>query len=380
MLFVAVTIAAAMLFSPEALRSALATSASALFEATPFALAGALLARLVRWPAAMTYFGCGCGCGPSARSLPATAVTWLAFGPIVAIARFLAAVAVARLPFFTRRSSTPCDADDRLAPALLGELASLLPASLIAGAAMQTTASVDVAQVAPSLQIAGGALLAFVTAPCGIGAVAVAASLHGRAPLAAVAFLCVVGIADLRAFARQRSVCAQSHDALAYAMLALALGIVGWRGGGALVHPILGGALTGSCAVVLGLAALHRRRQSARLRLAPAFMLIGALVAAPPPVYRATETTMNDLFAGERLTFTGSLTRNANAAAVVRYAITCCRADAVPVAVALAQPPPFPTGTWLRVDGTIAIGAGGPRLVARRIERVAPPTDPFVYR
>ncbi|MGC1380703.1 MAG: hypothetical protein WA814_06725, partial [Candidatus Baltobacteraceae bacterium] len=66
-----------MLASPESLRSALAASASALFEATPFVFAGVLLAHVHRrHGSAVAYLGCGCGNGPSARSLPAAAATW----------------------------------------------------------------------------------------------------------------------------------------------------------------------------------------------------------------------------------------------------------------------------------------------------------------
>ena len=109
-------------------------------------------------------------------------------------------------------------------------------------------------------------------------------------------------------------------------------------------------------------------------------MLAGALLGAAPPQYRATETTLTDLFAGERLTFTGALARDGNASAVVRYAITCCRADAAPVAVRLDRSPPFPTGTWLRVAGSVENVNGELRLITTRIERIAPPTDPFIYR
>ncbi|MGB8519230.1 MAG: hypothetical protein WCD38_03625, partial [Candidatus Tumulicola sp.] len=112
----------------------------------------------------------------------------------------------------------------------------------------------------------------------------------------------------------------------------------------------------------------------------PALMLAGALVAVPPPAYIATETTLAGAFPGERVTFTGTLVRQSHAAALVRYAITCCRADAAPVVVRLSKTPAFGAGTWLRADGNVAIVAGEPQLVARRIDRIAPPADPFTYR
>lgn len=381
MLFVAACVAAAMLASPDALRSALATSASTLFEATPFLLAGIALARFVQRRPVMAFLGCGCGPGPSARSLPATAATWLVFGPAVAIARFLAAIAVARfVAAKTRHASEYCDAAKHRAPQLLDELAAVLPAAFIAGAVTQLGAFIDVSRLTPPVQVFGGALLGFAAAPCGIGAVGVAGAMHGRAPLAAAAFLCIAGIADLRTFARSRASHPHAHDVLAYALLASALGIVGWRHGNALVHPAIGVLLLVCSAVAIVLALVHRTRQSAGVRCAPALMLAGALVTAPPPAYRATETTLSDLFPGEHVTFTGSVTRAASTAALVRYAITCCRADAAPVVVRLAHPPPFPAGTWLRVDGTIATDGGEPRLVTQQLERVAPPTDPFIYR
>jgi uncharacterized membrane protein YcgQ (UPF0703/DUF1980 family) len=89
---------------------------------------------------------------------------------------------------------------------------------------------------------------------------------------------------------------------------------------------------------------------------------------------------MSDLFAGERLTFTGALTREGAQSAIVRYAITCCRADAAPVAIRLQRTPPYSAGTWLRIDGRIENLAGELRLVAQRTVRVAAPTDPFIYR
>ncbi|MGC2407270.1 MAG: hypothetical protein WA431_12750 [Candidatus Cybelea sp.] len=65
---------------------------------------------------------------------------------------------------------------------------------------------------------------------------------------------------------------------------------------------------------------------------------------------------------------------------MVRYAITCCRADAAPVAVRLDRTPRFPAGTWLRVEGSVENVNGELRLITTRIERITPPTDPFIYR
>lgn len=373
-LYAAALLALAMLSSPDSVRDALATSASALFEATPFLMAGIAAARLLRWPHATAYLGCGCTSGPSARSLPATAATWLVLGPVVAVARLGAAVLVARWLGGGRRQ-----ADCPRAPDLLGELSTLLPPALLAGATMQFCNTFDPARLPPALGAAAGAMLGFATAPCGLGAVAVAGALRVRAPIAAVGFLCVAGILDLRALQRRRHP-ADARDALSYLLLAFALAIVAFRRGDALVHPAMAPVLAASAGLALIGAAVHRRRQAASHRCAPALMLIGALIGAPAPEYRATETTLSDIFPGEHLTFTGTLARDGAASALVRYAITCCRADAAPIVVRLDRAPRYRAGNWLRVDGRIESIGGELRLVPRSIERVAAPTDPFVYR
>jgi uncharacterized membrane protein YcgQ (UPF0703/DUF1980 family) len=127
------------------------------------------------------------------------------------------------------------------------------------------------------------------------------------------------------------------------------------------------------------LAVFARREGCTAARIAPAIMLTGALLGAPPPRYQATETTMRDLFAGERLSFTGTLVRASGTSAIVRYAITCCRADASPIAVRLERSPPDENGAWLRVDGVVEDRDGAMQLQAHRIQRISPPNDPFIY-
>ncbi len=248
----------------------------------------------------------------------------------------------------------------------------MLPSSLLAGAAFVCFSAFDPAALSPLGEIALGGTLGFCAAPCGLGAVAVAAALRARAPLAATAFLCVAGIADLRALhrvAHRR----EEHDALAYALLAAALALVAWRHGDSLIRPSIAVA-AGACAVVaIVYATIYRRQQSWRSRIAPALMLAGVLVGAPPPSYRATETTLADLFAGEQLSFTGRLTREGARAALVRYAITCCRADAAPIAVRVDPAPRDSDGAWLRVEGSVESVAGelAPRSAQHRAHRAA---------
>ncbi|MBV9333733.1 MAG: hypothetical protein JO146_06975 [Candidatus Eremiobacteraeota bacterium] len=373
----AAAIALMALCSPDAIRSALAASASALVEATPFLFAGIALSLLLKrhWRVA-EYVGCGCGAGPSARSLPATAATWLLFGPYVALARFGAA-SIAGLVM--SRTRTHCDRGDAGKPGPLGELAAMLPAALLAGIATQFGTLFDATHRTPIESVLGGALFGFLAAPCGIGAVAVAGALRERDPVAAAGFLCVAGILDVRAL-RARSSRTGGVDAFAYLMLAAALGIVASRHGDALVHPAFAVPVA-CCAIAATFLALFASRQRcASVRIAPAAMLAGALLGAPPPRYHATETTMRDLFAGEELSFTGTLVRTSGSSALVRYAITCCRADAAPIAVRLERPPPYETGAWLRVNGVLEDRGGDMRLRAQRIERISAPGDPFLYR
>ncbi len=378
LLYAGATVALALVFSPDTVRSALAAAASALLEATPFLFAGVLLSTLLpRRARVIDYVGCGCGRGPSARSLPAAAATWLVFGPFVAIARYLAALCVAHI---ARRRRAGCNGAAEEPANLLAELRAVLPAAILAGIAVQIFAGFDLGRLPPVANALLGAALGFAAAPCGLGAVTLAGTLRARAPLAAAAFLCTAGIFDVRVLGRTDGA-RTGHDSFAYATLAAALGIVAWRRGDALVHPAFAVTLGCSAAAAAACAVRFAHHRSGGARAAPVLMLLGAFIGAPPPQYHATETTLADLFAGERLSFTGALAREGNTSAIVRYAITCCRADAAPVAVRLDRAPPYPAGTWLHVDGRIeSTPEGDLRLVPQTIERTAAPADPFLYR
>jgi hypothetical protein len=351
----------------------LVTSAATLIESVPFILAGAALQRLplrcgARMPA---YLGCGCGTGPAARSLPAAAAAWLVFGPAVAAARFGAAVLFDRV----RRPDARCEhAHD----AALGQFAAIAPLA-IAGAvsALLAPALFGVRHV-PALAFAGGAVFAFFASPCGIGAVGLAAAVRGAMPAAAAGFLCVAGIADMRTWLRAKPA-DSGHDAFAYALAAAACALVAARGGGGLIHPKLALLLWPCAAACFALAARYRGEVCAKLRVAPAIMLLGAVLAAPPPEYHATETTLADAFAGERIDFTGLVTQTGSATTLVRYAITCCRADAAPVVVRLQKPLPALKG-WMHARGMLVNDGGELRLRADQLRPVAAPADPFVYR
>jgi hypothetical protein len=367
--FAVATVAALALLPAETSRGVLAAAASALYEAVPFLALASVVSRIVpAW--AVAFAGCGCTLGPSARSVPAAVALALSFGPGVALARFAAGVVVAA---GAKRLRPPTAREHVAQPA--SELAALVPAALAAGA-LQQAATFDLHGLAPAFQFVCGALAGALAAPCALGTAALAATLHRTAPVAAAGLLCTAGLLDARVFVR--SAHRGGHDALAYGMLATALLAIGIHRGNGLVHPIIGVALVPCAAGCVALAYRHRRQASSAARVAPALMLAGAFAATSAPQYRATETTMNGLFAGERLTFTGALS---NGDVVARYAITCCRADAAPIAVRLSRRLPFGDGTWLCLVGAIVTAPDGAlRLEPASVRRIDPPADPFVYR
>ncbi len=360
---------------PDEARLILVNAAAIVLEALPFVVAGILAERVLRRTSLVAYAGCGCVAGPSARSLPAAALTWFAFGPLPALARVAAAAAVDR---YLRRNREPGSCAHGTTD-LVTELERLLPFAIAAAIGAQIAARAELSHANLSLQIAAGGALGFLASPCAIGSVAVAAALRAQSPAAAAAFLCVAGIVDLHALLPQRMPQRNGGDAFAYAVLAAGAGFVACRHGAELVRPAFAPALA-VCAVAAATLAFSRRNQRACMHGAPAVVLLGALIAAPPPVYHATETTLTDVFPGERLSFTGVLTRDGRAAALVRYAITCCRADAAPVVVRLARPANVTPGTWVRADGIMVGTPEGMALSADRIAPVGAPADPFVYR
>ena len=351
----------------------LVTSAATLFESAPFILAAWALTRVpARWNARIrAYLGCGCGAGPSARSLPAAAATWLVFGPLVAGARLAAAMLAARL--------RPHRDDCAHGSSPLAELSLVLPFAAIGACAALLLPMLAGMHPSAAASFAAGAAAAFFAAPCALGAVGLAAALRAAFPVAAWGFLCIAGIADLRTCVPLRERAHASHDAFGYLVFAAACAVVAARGGGSLVHPKLALALWPCAAAGVYGAARYRERSCARSRLAPLVMLAGSLLAAPPPAYHATQTSLADAFAGERLDFTGMLTRTGSAATLVRYAITCCRADAAPIVVRLERAPARLHG-WVRARGAFVARGNALLLRADSIEGVGAPPDPFVYR
>jgi len=362
-----------------AARSVLAGTAAILLEAAPFLCIGSLLGRIAARRDAMAFAGCGCGRGPSARSIPATLATGMFFGPFVAAARFIAATFIARRIAFPPATHAHAHAHAH-EPGLLDELLALLPAAVLAALVAQAAPFIALNKLTPVIQLLCGVALGFFASPCALGAVAFAAALRVQSPLAAWAYLAIAGIFDLHAFRARKRMSQCGHDPTAYVLLACAFAIVAARRGDALVHPLFTMPFVATALVATYAAWVHRRSHSVRARIVPALVLAASVLAAPAPQYRATETTMAQLFPGERLAFTGTLVRHARNDALVRYAITCCRADAQPVAVRLSQPLPYAAGTWIRAEGRIARRDDQLVLVPITSRAIAPPTDPFVYR
>jgi hypothetical protein len=237
----------------------------------------------------------------------------------------------------------------------------------------------SVSAVNPIVAAAGGAMLGIVLAPCGLGIVGIASALHGVTPAASIGFLCTAGIVDIRALLNHRAAHVQPGGG-AYAIAAIACALVAWHGGASLVHPRFVLPLFACALAFAALAWQHRSASSAPALVAPLLLLVVAIAGAPPPTYTATATTLGDAFPGERLSFVGVLARSASQTSLVRYAITCCRADAAPIAVVLVNPPRARNNSWLRADGTLFTKNGMLELHVDRSSAVAPPSDPFLYR
>lgn len=360
--------------APELTRAALASACAVLLESLPYLCASAILERVSARFArpALAYLGCGCGQGASARSLPATAAAWMLFGPWVALARWVAAI------FVSFRTRANVQHETHGAP-LAADLAVLAPPALLCGMLVTFAPMLDLAHRSPLAQLAAGAVLGFAAAPCALGGVALAAALRVQSPLACAAVLAIAGIADLRVWFPTPHV-RVAADRATYAFLAGACAIVAYQHGAALVHPHLTLALWFACACC----ALFAYRFPPAAHTSQRALALGALVlcvlGSPPPPESATEATYDDAYAGERIDFTGRYEEHDGFAQLVRYSITCCRADARPIGVRLSQRIARRSGTWLRARGVLHETNGGLELAPAAISPVEPPGDPFIYR
>ncbi|HEX8806749.1 MAG TPA: hypothetical protein VF741_07355 [Candidatus Aquilonibacter sp.] len=355
--------------APQTVMTILTGAVSVLLEALPYLAGAALLAPLAgRYARAIVaYAGCGCGAGSNARSIPAALATAALFGPFVAATRVaLASITARMLP-----------THDHAETSVLSELADLVPAALLAATIALLVPTLPLRGVHPVLLWFAGALLGIFASPCALGGVALAAALRASAPFAAAGVLCTAGMLPQLRLRQTHDV---AHDPLAYLLLALVGALTATRHGGTLVHPRLTIPLALCAAYCLVLAWRYRASVARTPRAIAAGALAIVVIGAPQPTYHATETTLADAFAGERVDFTGVVVTGREGSALVRYAITCCRADAAPVALVVDRNlAPF-EGRWLHVRGTMQDDGGALRLHVAGLTPIAPPNDPFVYR
>ncbi|MBV8688527.1 MAG: hypothetical protein JOZ59_00340 [Candidatus Eremiobacteraeota bacterium] len=369
--FIVCAIAALATVPATHIQAVVAAAASTVFESIPFILAAALLHRLAPkcGPMLAALLSCGCAHRAGARSLAVLAFTALTFGPLIALARFIAAAIVAN-----RFRDERCASHN----SPLADAAALLPY-----AAAGSLITVAVAQWATSpLTALGGVALGsafgFFT-PCALGGVALAATVRHVSFPASIAILTISGVFDLRTWKRG-AVRNDTHDGFAYLLAAGACAALAWSNGATLVNPRFAVALWVSAVTLLVLCWTHRHHRAASLRFAPLLMTAGLLFSRAAPAYPITETTLSNAAAGDSITFRGVLTRDANREVLVRYAITCCRADAQPIAVRLQSRLRGRAGDWFTARGTLIEDRSGLALHVIAYQKAAPPADPFIYR
>jgi hypothetical protein len=367
---------------PATLANVVATAASTLFEAAPFLLIAAdlgpaLPSRLRDWPAAL--LGCGCGKLPGALSLPATALCVLSFGPAVALLRWSCALGVARL--------RPHGASALHARSLFEELSAVAGPALLG--ALLTTAlrsavfgNVLAAAPAPALFLTG--VITGMLAPCTLGSIAFAASVHASMPALAAGVLCSTGLLALpRVGAPQHQLQTPVKRGIAaqplYAAMAIACASVALRGGATLVHPKLVPWIALGALVAARRALCAQARVPRSASIAVFAMLATALSANAPARENTPASAFDALVVGERVHLCAQVTGEPRAT-LVRYAITCCRADAAPVAVRLDRALSVRAGTWVALDGTVVADAGGRLVHVVEVRPIRPPADPFLYR
>ena len=392
------TVLIAVAFPPALRSAAIAAATGTLLEALPFVLASALLprGRLLR---AFDFLGCGCGTtSPGACSLPAIGLCWLAFGPFVALARAFAGVVLATGPigrFIGSPSSAQGCAIQAPRPDPLASLARLAPQAL-AGAllaeGLRSAHTFAWPEPLATMAAIGGGLLLGILMPCATGAVAIAASLRSIAPAATVALLVTAGIVRFppggpgpTTLDSPDSRGGRGAERLGFALLAGASAMIACRGPSGFVNPRF--------VIPLGLVALAgaalarypQARSTARFPAAvPVLLLLATIAGSPLPERAIAATMLDDPYVGERVHFVGALATSggtAPEATLVRYTITCCRADAQARAVRLNRPLAGAPGTWYDARGVLETGPDGAfELHVATIDRITPPADPFAYR
>jgi hypothetical protein len=380
-------LAAAASLAPEMMRAVLASAAGTLFEATPFVLVASFAERIVPelWPRvawiarrSAWLVGCGCGPVPGALSVPALALCWFGFGPAIALSRALAALAVVRLAGRCRDGAGEPGGEP------LGALAALVAPAIGGAVAGQLLLRTN-AGIPPAIGFLAGALLGALS-PCAAGSVAFACAVRFTSPATSAGLLATAG---LFGFARPprawTAIGRGAKDAgsarLPAAALALACALLVARHGAGFLNPRLVPLVGLTSLLAAGLAVRGSRSGRPAAWAAPATMLAALICGSPPPALPpATATSLDGAFPGEALHFAGVAQHDESSTTLVRLAITCCRADAAPVAVRLDRPLSAPDGAWVEAEGVLVSRSGGLVLHVVHARRTSPPVDPFLYR
>lgn len=240
------------------------------------------------------------------------------------------------------------------------------------------------------VELALGALLGLLL-PCATGAVALAASQSSAAPAFAAGLLATAGVFGLPA---PRKRIAPTSDLGSHAraarlgmlLLGIACGALAVRGPSGFVNPrfVVPLGAAGLAALILALrtrAPVTRARHAAAI---PALLAAALAIGSPVPERAVARTTLDDPYPGEALHFIGALAGSGagEPATLVRYTITCCRADAEARAVRLDRPLRGQTsGAWFAVDGRLALDSTGAFVLhVAKLTAIPPPADPFAYR
>jgi uncharacterized membrane protein YcgQ (UPF0703/DUF1980 family) len=101
---------------------------------------------------------------------------------------------------------------------------------------------------------------------------------------------------------------------------------------------------------------------------------------SPAPPSTAATSALDGIYPGEAIAFSGIATLVRGRTTLVRYAITCCRADATALALPTDLRLRFRGERWLAVRGTIARDDDGLFVHATEWQHIPPPPDPYLYR
>lgn len=371
-----VVLALIAIVPPVSLAGALAAAAGTLFEALPFVVGAALLPR-VRVLKFLPSLACGCGgVLPAALALPALALTWISFGPVVAVARTAVALSVVFIRL--RRPSAPrlAAADERDPLAELTTLALASGSASLVAELIRAHVVLAHSLVGAAASLSLGAFIGII-APCATSGIGAAIALRAADPWATFGLLATSGIFSLHT---PRIAAPHVRDArFAFGLLGFACLMVWSCGTHGFLNPRFALVLpTGALAA--SIAAIRRTPTRSIVSFAAPAMVLGALVLGSPPPLDSTATVPVDLYPGRSVTFMGRIARSdSSSTTLVRSAILCCRADAEQLSLTLDRRLDAKVGAWVDVRGIAATRARNLILRVERARVVTPPKDPYLY-